>query len=49
MDRKETINQHKNNVNLTPVHCPLTFIESFSGKKGTSFNPRHLNSTNPDH
>ena len=48
-DRKETINLHKSNVNLTPVDCPLTFIESFSTKKGTSFNPQLLNSTNPDH
>ena len=48
-DRKETINLHKNNVNLTPVDCLLTFIESFASKKGTSFNPQLLNSTNPEH
>ena len=48
-DRKETINQHKNNINLTPVDCPLTFIENFSSKKDTSFNPQLLNSANPEH
>ena len=32
-DRKEAINLYKNNVNLTPVHCPLTFIEGFASKK----------------
>ena len=48
-DRKETISQHKNNINLTPVDCPLTFIKNFSSKKDTSFNPQLLNSTNPEH
>ena len=48
-DRKETINVHKNNANLTPIYCPLTLIESFASKKGTSFNPQLLNSTNPEH
>ena len=47
-DRKETINVHKNNANLTPIYCPLTLIESFASKKGTSFNPQLLNSTNPE-
>ena len=48
-DRKETINLHKNNANLTPIYCPLMLIESFASKKGTSFNPQLLNSTNPEH
>ena len=39
-DRKETINLHKNNVNLTPVDCLLPFIECFASKKGTSFDPQ---------
>ena len=47
--KKKTINRHKNNVNLTPVDCPLTFIESFPSKKDTLFNAQLLNSTNPDH
>ena len=29
-DRKEEINQHHNNVNLLPVDCLISFIESFS-------------------
>ena len=32
-DRKEEINQHRNNVNLSPVDCSISFIESFSKKK----------------
>ena len=48
MDRKEEINPHRNNVNLSPVDCPLTFIESFSAKKGVSFKPQLLNSSDPD-
>ena len=48
-DRKEAINLHKNNVNLTPVDCLLTVIESFASKKGTSFKPQLLNSTTPEH
>ena len=47
--KKKTINLHKNNVNLTPVDCPLMFIESFASKKGTPFNTQILNSTNPEH
>ena len=29
-DRKEDLNQHHNNVNLSPVDCSILFIESFS-------------------
>ena len=32
-DRKEDINQHRNNVNLSPVDCSIPFIESFSKNK----------------
>ena len=32
-DIKEEINQHRNNVNLSPVDCLISFIESFSKKK----------------
>ena len=32
-DRKEEINQHHNNVNISPVDCSISFIESFSKKK----------------
>ena len=47
-ERKELVNQHKNNLNLSPVDCSLAFIESFSSKKGTHFDPKLLNSTDPD-
>ena len=47
-DRKGEINQHGNNVNFSPVDCSLTFIESFSAKKGVSFKPLLLNSFDPD-
>ena len=32
MDRKEDINQHHNNLNLSPIDCSTSFIESFSKK-----------------
>ena len=32
-DRKEDINLHRNNVNLLPVDCSVSFIESFSKNK----------------
>ena len=35
-------------MNLSPVDCSLAFIESFSSKKGTHFNPKLLNSTDSD-
>ena len=41
-DRKEDINQHRNNVNLSPVNCSIPFIESFSKNK-EQFNPSLLN------
>ena len=46
-DRKEDINQHRINVNLSPVDCSISFIESFS-KKEEIFNPLLLNSTEQD-
>ena len=48
-DRKEEINQHRNNVNLLPVDCSISFIESFSKKKEKEkFNLSLLNSTDQD-
>ena len=44
-DRKEEINQHRNNVNLSSVDCSFSFIERFKKKK---FNPSLLNSTDQD-
>ena len=32
-DRKEDINQHCNNVKLSPVNCSISFIESFFKKR----------------
>ena len=43
-DRKEEINQHKNNVSLFPIDINLDFIESFSPEK-VSFKPDLLNSS----
>ena len=42
-DRKEDINQHCNNVNLSPVDCSISFIKSFSKNK-EKFNLLLLNS-----
>ena len=46
-DRKEAINQHKNNVSLSPVDVTLEFIESFS-TEGAFFRPDLLNSCNEE-
>ena len=43
-DRKEEINQHKNNVSLFPIDITLGFIESFSAEK-VSFRPDLLNTS----
>ena len=43
-DRKEAINQFKNNVSLSPVNVTLELIESFSSE-GASFKPDLLNSS----
>ena len=43
-DRKEEINQHKNNVSLSPIDITSDFIESFSLEK-VSFKPDLLNSS----
>ena len=43
-DRKEEINQHKNNVSLSPVDITVDFIESFSVEK-VSFKPDLLDSS----
>ena len=32
-DRKDDINQHRNNVNLSPVDCSISFVESFTKTK----------------
>ena len=43
-DRKEEINQHKNNVSLSPIDITTDFIESFSVEK-VSFKPDLLSSS----
>ena len=43
-DRREEINQHKNNVALHPIDLTVDFIESFSAEK-VSFQPDLLNSS----
>ena len=32
-DRKKDINQHCNNISLSPVNCSILFIESFFKKR----------------
>ena len=46
-DRKEKINQWRDNVNLTPIDFNIEFIESFSKKK-VKFAPQLLNSNSPE-
>ena len=46
-DRKENINQWRDNLNLTPVDLTIEFIESFSSKKG-KFEPHLLISKGPE-
>ena len=47
MDRKEDKSQHGNNVNLSPVDCSISFIESFP-KKQEKFYPSLLDSIDQD-
>ena len=44
-DRKEEINQHKNNVSLSPVDVTVDFIEKFSTVENVSFKPDLLSSS----
>ena len=44
-DRKEEINQHKNNVSLSPIDITTDFIESFSVDEKVSFKPDMLSSS----
>ena len=44
-DRKEEINQHKNNVFLSPVDVTVDFIEKFSTVENVSFKPDLLSSS----
>ena len=44
-DRKETINQWKNNPSLVPIDLTNDFIESFSQNEQDKFQPDLLNST----
>ena len=43
-DRKEKINQYKENVNLNLIDCSLNYLISFSPDKEVSFQPDLLNS-----
>ena len=42
-DRKESINQYKDNVQLHPIDCPYEKFSEFSSKKSNFF-PHHLES-----
>ena len=44
-DRKEEINQYKENVSLVPMDVSVDFINSFSSKKQFDFQPKLLNSS----
>ena len=44
-DRKEEINQYKNNVSLSPVDVTVDFIEKFSTVENVSFKPDLLSSS----
>ena len=46
-DRKEAINQWRDNVHLTPIDFNIEFIDSFSEKK-VKFAPHLLNSSGPE-
>ena len=46
-DRKQDINQHRNKVNISPIDCSISFIESFSKNK-EQFNPSVVNSIDQD-
>ena len=45
-DRKEKINQYRDQVSLTPVDCKLERFEDFS-PSGYAFNPSHLQPSHP--
>ena len=45
-DRKESINQYKDNVQLHPTDCNYESFSQFSSKKA-SFQPHHLESKDP--
>ena len=42
-DRKEKMNQHRDNVNLNPLDCNLDYLNSFSSDKEVTFRPDLLN------
>ena len=44
-DRKENINQFRDNVSLKPIDCRLEFLNSFLPDKEVHFQPQLLNST----
>ena len=46
-DRKESINQWKDNPSLSPIDFALDFIESFSEQQNEKFQPHLLDSTDP--
>ena len=47
-DRKEKINQYRDQISLTPVDCKLERFADFS-PEGYSFNPSHLQSSHPEY
>ena len=47
-NRKEKINQFKDNVSLNPIDCSLECLNFFANDKSFNFRPDLLNSNNPD-
>ena len=45
---KKKINQHRDNVNLSPIDCSLYYLNLFSPDKEVSFRPDLLNSANAE-
>ena len=47
-ERKEKINQFRDNVSPNPIDCSLDFLNSFSPDSNVTFQPHLLNSNNPE-
>ena len=47
-DRKEKINQFRDNVSLNSVDCSLDFLNSFWPDQNVKFQPHLLNSSEPE-
>ena len=48
MDRKEKINQFRDNVSVNPIYCSFDFLNSFLSNPEVTFQPRLLNSNDSE-